>query len=416
MLFNSLSFIIFFAVVLFLHHRPFSWRVRKFNLLAASYFFYACWSPPFVLLLLLSTLIDWWAAARINRHRNNPVLKRAFLALSLAVNLGFLFFFKYGEFFLVNFTALLKTAGVAYQPPGANIILPVGISFYTFQTISYTLDVYHGKERPWKSLLDFMLYVSFFPQLVAGPIVRAGQFLPQCENPPGPARSQIGWGTALMTLGLFEKIFIADFLMAPIADRIFDPAAFPSAPEAWAGAAAFSIQIFCDFAGYSTCAIGAALCLGFALPDNFRYPYAAAGFSDFWNRWHMTLSTWLRDYLYIPLGGNRKGALLQARNLMITMLLGGLWHGASWTFVVWGGLHGLFLYIEHGIKKAARARGLGRPAPLTFAALVLLTYVLACAAWVFFRAADLTQAIRLLAVMTAGAEGRGDSRSAFLWF
>jgi alginate O-acetyltransferase complex protein AlgI len=332
MVFNSLTFVVFFAVVLALHAMPFAWRTKKFNLLIASYLFYAAWNPPFVVLLWLSTVIDWWMAALI--HRSERVARRrALLAVSLLVNLGLLGYFKYGEFLLQNWQALLGSFGVAWTPPAWDIVLPVGISFYTFQTLSYTLDVYLRRAPPTRSLLDFSLFVTFFPQLVAGPIVRTGDLVPQFAQPRRATSTQFGYGLMLITLGLFEKVVLADGFLAPAVEGVYGMPTAPGALDAWIATLAFSGQIFCDFAGYSLIAIGTALCLGFHLPDNFRFPYAAIGFSDFWRRWHISLSTWLRDYLYIPLGGNRHGPTRTVGALMGTMLLGGLWHGASWTFV-----------------------------------------------------------------------------------
>ncbi len=328
---------------------PFSWRTKKSNLLIASYLFYAAWSPPFVILLWISTLVDWQVAKRLYVEERQS-RRRLLLWISIAVNLGMLGYFKYGGFLMENFEALMAAIGVAYQAPEWNIVLPVGISFYTFQTMAYSLDVYMRRAAPAKSMLDFALFVTFFPQLVAGPIVRPTQLIPQFRLPRVATAQQLGWGLGLMTLGLFNKIVIADGMLSKAADTVFGAAGMLHPLDAWLGTLAFSGQIFCDFAGYSTTAIGAALCLGFSLPDNFRFPYAAVGFSDFWRRWHISLSAWLRDYLYIPLGGNRKGNLRTYANLLTTMLLGGLWHGAAWTFVVWGGLHGAFLAAERWLK------------------------------------------------------------------
>ena len=268
------------------------------------------------------------------------------LVVSLSVNLGLLGFFKYGTFLLDNFITFSELLGIPFTPAKPDIILPVGISFYTFQTLSYTLDIYFRKSRPWSSFLDYALFVTFFPQLVAGPIVRSSEFLPQCLTPRRATLERFSWGLILLVSGLFQKIVVADGLLAPIVEKVYDTGMVPDTLSAWCGTLAFSGQIFCDFAGYSSCAIGVAMCLGFKIPDNFRSPYAAIGFSDFWGRWHISLSSWLRDYLYIPLGGNRKGAAGTYINLMLTMLIGGLWHGASWTFVFWGGLHGLYLAVE----------------------------------------------------------------------
>ena len=419
MVFNSYGFALFFAVLLVLHHLPLAWRVKKINLLLASYLFYAVWNPPFVLLLWLATAVDFYIARLISREER-PGPRKLLLGVSLGLNLGLISFFKYGGFLLDNFTALLGTVGIAFHAAKPDLILPVGISFYTFVTLSYTLDVYRRQTPPEPSFLNFALFVTFFPHLVAGPIVRPADLIPQFYAPRQANRQQLLWGLFLLTLGLWMKVVVADGLLAPAADNVFG-VPFPVAGlDAWAGVLAFSGQIFCDFAGYSTCAIGVALCLGFVLPDNFRYPYAAIGFSDFWRRWHITLSTWLRDYLYIPLGGNRRGSARAYLNLMLTMLLGGLWHGASWTFVVWGALHGLFLCVERLVRGQTGLRR-GQPLPTHEAETVLhqaslappftaskalgrfglglLTLLLVNVTWVFFRAPDFGTATRILLAM-----------------
>jgi alginate O-acetyltransferase complex protein AlgI len=413
MLFNSLTFVVFFAVVLALHMRPgASWRAKRIQLLVASYVFYAAWSPPFVLLLLLSTVVDWKVAHAIERSENKG-RRKALLLISLAVNLGVLGYFKYGAFLLESFVGVMASLGVAWEPAAPSIVLPMGISFYTFQTMAYSLDVYLERAKPGDSFLNFALFVTFFPQLVAGPIVRPTELIPQFEQEPTRRSGQFAWGLALMTLGLFQKVVLADGALAPHAEAIFDggmgPPKLAGALDAWVGTLAFAGQIFFDFAGYSTTAIGAALVLGFSLPDNFRSPYAAVGFSDFWRRWHITLSTWLRDYLYIPLGGNRRGRARTQINLMITMLLGGLWHGASWTFVIWGALHGGYLAAER------LAQRLFAGAAWTQHALVrvfmgVLTFVLVNLAWVFFRAKDFASAGKLLSTMTGWAALTGGER------
>src|SRR5438270_9774338 len=317
------------------------------------------------------------------------------------MNLSMLGFFKYGNFLLQNFQWLLAHFGVIYQPPHLDILLPVGISFYTFHSLSYTLDIYRGVLRPTKSLRDFILAVSFFPQLVAGPIVRAGDFLPQLVTPPGLRTGQFLWGLLLMTLGLFEKIVLADTMLSDSADRIFGYPGPLVALDSWLGVMAFAGQIFFDFAGYSICAIGAALCLGFHLKDNFRFPYAAIGFSDFWRRWHISLSTFLRDYLYIPLGGNRLGATRAMVNLVIVMFIGGLWHGAAWTFVVWGLLHGSYLAIERLFKASFKPAHKVESVPIKIL-IGIVTYFAVLVAWVYFRAADFATANRVLGGMFGG--------------
>ncbi|MBS0630449.1 MAG: MBOAT family protein [Verrucomicrobia bacterium] len=402
MLFNSLTFIVFFVVVVGAYWALRSWETRKNLLLVASYIFYGAWNPPFALLLFGTTALDFYLGSRI-ASAVTPRARRGWMIASVTSNLSMLGFFKYGNFLLENFQWLLARAGVAYQPPHLDIFLPIGISFYTFHSLSYTLDVYRGVCAPTKSLRDFTLAVSFFPQLVAGPIVRAADFLPQLVTAPKLRPGQFGWGLLLMTLGMFEKIVLADALLADSADAVFGYGGPLPALDAWGGTLAFAGQIFFDFAGYSTCAIGAALCLGFHLKDNFRFPYAAVGFSDFWRRWHISLSTFLRDFLYIPLGGNRSGPARAAVNLMIVMFIGGLWHGAAWTFVVWGLIHGVFLVIERLVKGAAGEA----PWTQTFAIKFLIglgTFAVVCLAWVFFRAADFATAARLVKAMVgAGA-------------
>ena len=397
MLFNSLTFIVFFAIVLALHHLPIRWVYKKTNLLLASYLFYAAWNPPFVLLLWLSTVVDYLAAARIARSERLGV-RRFWLAVSMLTNLGMLAFFKYGGFFLDNFVAVAGAYGFEYNPAMASIVLPVGISFYTFQTMSYTIDVYRRQSPPSPSFLDFALFVTFFPQLVAGPIVRPRQLIPQFQREHQATWPQLTWGLGLMTWGLFQKIVLADTLLAPTAEAVFGASQQLVTGDAWLGALAFGGQIFFDFAGYSTIAIGAALCLGFSLPENFRYPYAAIGFSDFWKRWHISLSTWLRDYLYIPLGGNRKGPRRTYINLMLTMLLGGLWHGAAWTFVAWGALHGFYLCLERVCRRLFADKAWTRRAAVQLGT-ALLTFALITLTWVFFRAPDFATAERILLSM-----------------
>jgi alginate O-acetyltransferase complex protein AlgI len=400
MLFNSLTFVVFFVVVVTMYWSIRSWNARKNLLVIASYIFYGAWNPPFAALLFSTTAMDFWLGRQIAKAKPGHS-RRAWLVASVCMNLSMLGFFKYGNFLLENFQWLMAQIGIIYHPPHLDILLPVGISFYTFHSLSYTLDIYRGVLQPTRSLRDFVLAVSFFPQLVAGPIVRAGDFLPQLVAPPGLRIGQFMWGLLLMTLGLFEKIVLADTMLAGSADRIFGYAGPLVALDSWLGVIAFAGQIFFDFAGYSTCAIGAALCLGFHLKDNFRFPYAAIGFSDFWRRWHISLSTFLRDYLYIPLGGNRVGWTRAAINLVIVMFLGGLWHGAAWTFVVWGLLHGFYLVIEH----ASRALVGERAWTENFAVKLLfgfLTYGAVCLAWVFFRASDFTIATRMLRGMFGG--------------
>src|SRR5688572_7830504 len=425
MVFNSYTFVAFFILILILHNLPLSWRLKKVNLLLASYIFYAAWNPPFILLLWLSTVVDYFVG-RALYTQENKYKKRMLLVVSLIGNLGMLCFFKYGGFLLDNFVAFVNLVGVDFHPAKPNIILPAGISFYTFTTLCYTIDMYNRKSEPVKSLLDFSLFVTFFPHLVAGPIVRPPQLVPQFESPRKANQQQLLNGLFLLSLGLFMKVVLADTMLASSSDAVFNFPAPLQAIDAWLGVLAFSGQIFFDFAGYSTCAIGVAMCLGFVLPENFKYPYAAIGFSDFWRRWHITLSSWLRDYLYIPLGGNRMGEARTYVNLMITMLLGGLWHGASWTFVVWGALHGTYLCVEKLIQerfvskpKAPTAGELAEKPIIVQASmaptfmkgntmnnflLAMFTFFLVNVTWVFFRAEDFAGAWRLLTSMFGQTE------------
>ena len=395
MLFNSLGFIAFLAIVLVLYYSPlFKWTGKKMMLLLASYIFYGLWNPPLILLLWISTVVDWTAGNKLAAEER-PKIRKLWLLLSLFVNLGFLAFFKYGDFLLENFVVLANSIGWDFQARPMDIILPMGISFYTFQTMSYTIDIYKRKIGPAKTFLDFALYVTFFPQLVAGPIVRAKELISQFYEEKKASTQQFIWGLFLLTLGLFQKMVLADTLLAKTADTVFGSRELLNFWDAWSGTLAFSGQIFFDFAGYSTCAIGIALMLGIILPDNFMYPYGSIGFRDLWRRWHISLSTWLRDYLYIPLGGNRHGITRMYVALMLTMLLGGLWHGAAWTFVVWGALHGIYLVGERLLKKVF---------PIKINAwngifLAFLTYTLVNFTWVFFRAREFATAKNILASM-----------------
>ena len=394
MVFNSYTFVVFFIIILILHNLPFSWKTKKINLLLASYIFYAAWNPPFILLLWLSTVVDFFVGRALFTQQN-VAKKRMLLVVSLIGNVGMLCFFKYGGFLLENFTSLINLLGANFHPAKPNIILPAGISFYTFTTLCYTIDMYHKKSEPVKNLLDFSLFVTFFPHLVAGPIVRPPQLVPQFETERKATKKQLLDGLFLLSLGLFMKVVVADSMLAAPANDMFGSHSAVAALDAWTGVLAFCGQIFFDFAGYSTCAIGVALCLGFILPQNFNYPYAAIGFSDFWRRWHITLSLWLRDYLYIPLGGNQNGKVRTYINLMLTMLIGGLWHGANWTFVVWGGLHGVYLWIEKFIDdKTGKISALVSSNKKTITGFIyaLFTFFLINITWVFFRANSFAKA------------------------
>ena len=356
MLFNTIDFIIFFISVLVVIS---IFRQRKFQhffLVIASYFFFYFTSNYLIVLLIFSTLLDFYVGKSIWNTKSLQK-KKLLLSASLAGNLGLLGFFKYSDFAILQFNLLGEFFDLTSNIPFLELALPIGISFYTFQTISYTVDIYRGKLEPSKTFKEFALFVSFFPQLVAGPIVRARNFLPQLrekmESFDSPSKlkqiilekGNLKLGITIMSLGFFKKVFFADNI-APLVDTIFSNPIGMESFTVVLGAIAFGIQIYCDFSGYSDIAIGAALILGFKLPINFNKPYFATSPVDFWRRWHISLSSWLRDYLYIPLGGNKKGNSRTYVNLITVMFLGGLWHGASWNFVVWGLMHGIYLAIQ----------------------------------------------------------------------
>lgn len=391
MLFNSFAFWLFFLIVALLYYRL-RHRAQNVLLLIASYFFYGCWDWRFLSLIALSTLIDYNVGLALHRSEA-PRIRRAWLTLSVVANLGILAFFKYYGFFAAELDSLLHTIGLPAMLPTLHIILPVGISFYTFQTMSYTIDVYRRVCQPTRSLLDFAVYVSFFPQLVAGPIERAAHFLPQVIQPRVWKPEYFREGLYLVVLGLFKKIVVADN-MAVLVNTIFaTPTSELTGPEVLVGVYAFAFQIYGDFSGYSSIARGVSKWLGFDLMVNFRMPYFAIDPSDFWRRWHISLSQWLRDYLYIPLGGNRGGVSATYRNLMLTMLLGGLWHGANWTFLAWGGLHGILLC---GYRWWASQGGLPAKNAATFGfsrlMRMVLMFHLVCVSWLLFRAESIAQA------------------------
>jgi D-alanyl-lipoteichoic acid acyltransferase DltB (MBOAT superfamily) len=371
----------FFTVVLaaswWLMPRPRLWK--PFAVLV-SYVFYAAASPRFCLLLAGVTAVNQAGAHLIHRTQS-PGRRRAILAATVAADLGALGVFKYYSFFAQEIDHALAHLGLGLPLPLLTIALPVGISFFTFQAISYTVDVYRRLIEPAR-LIDFSVYLSFFPHLVAGPIVRAREFLPQLAAPRDPEHVAVASGIGLIALGLVKKVVIADFLARAIVDPVFAVPQAYGAPDVWMAAYAYTVQIYCDFSGYTDIAIGLALLMGFVFPQNFDRPYRALGFRDFWRRWHMTLSRFLRDFLYIPLGGNRGGRLLTARNLMITMVLGGLWHGAAWTFVLWGAFHGAGLVGEHTLGERVRRV----PAWLRW----LVTFHLVVFGWILFRSPSLS--------------------------
>ena len=408
MLFNSYAFLFaFFPFTLcgyYLLRRLERVRTAQVFLLAASWFFYAWWDPRYLGLIVAWTFADYVIAARILSARARGEGSRGWLVGGLAFNLGLLGYFKYFGFLVRNINGVFH-AGLAVPA----IVLPLAISFHTFQQIAYLVDAHRGEVQGRPPLLDYALFVCFFPQLIAGPIVHHTEFFPQLAKRgyPDSLAVRLSTGLTVLAIGLVKKVIFAD-AMAGYATPLFDAAdagVGPCALEAWGGSIAYAFQIYFDFSGYSDMAIGLAACFGFAFPFNFASPYKSRSITEFWRRWHMTLSRFLRDYLYISLGGNRKGATRRHVNLMITMLLGGLWHGAGWTFVVWGALHGGYLVVNHRFRDVARARGwelertfVGR------AACTMVTMLAVVVAWVFFRSKTVSGALVLLRAM-AGAGG-----------
>jgi len=395
MLFNSFVFWFFLAIVLALYRfLPHKYQNRM--LLVASYVFYGYWDYRFLSLIFASTLIDYLVANWIHDSRAQS-RKRNILLVSLVANLGLLGFFKYYNFFSQELAGMLAGIGITLPLPVLNIVLPVGISFYTFQTMSYTIDVYRGVTRPTRSFPDFALYVSFFPQLVAGPIERSNHLLPQILRPRSATTEQFIEGLYHILFGLFKKVVVADN-MAPIVNHVFSrPVTELTGPEIMLGIYAFAFQIYGDFSGYSSIAQGIAKWMGFDLSWNFKMPYLSSSPSEFWQRWHITLSQWLRDYLYIPLGGNRGGPANTQRNLMLTMLLGGLWHGAAWTFVIWGFYHGLLLMIYRLGEYVGSVTGIRQPSSRLFRILnVVFFFHLICISWLLFRAESMGQVWNML--------------------
>lgn len=405
MWFNSFSFWIFFAFVALVYSRL-SHLLRNRFLLVASYFFYGCWDWRFLLLILFTTTFEFVAARTISEEENLQKRKR-WVTASVCVELGVLAVFKYFGFFLEELNRVLIGFGLDNWEPGLRIILPVGISFYTFQALSYTIDVYRGRTKPCRHFFDFALYISFFPQLVAGPIERSHHLLPQVENErPRLNRVRFREGLYLVLSGLFLKVVIADN-MAWLANDVFgrDPASL-NGLEVLVGVYAFAFQIYGDFSGYSAIAIGVSKWLGFDLMENFRRPYFATNPREFWQRWHISLSTWLRDYLYVPLGGNRCGKRKTYRNLILTMLLGGLWHGAAWTFVIWGGIHGVWLAVHRWLSVERLPNNAHRIMQLRISKVIfgLGTFHIVCISWIFFRAESLDQALILCSRLLSGWE------------
>ena len=391
MLFPTVEFAVYFPIVLAI-----SWALMphlqwwKVFIVVASYVFYGTANWKFCFLLAGVTLGNH-LFARLIASTPDQRRKKQFLAAGVGLDLAVLGVFKYYAFFIEDVDRVFDSTGLGLPLPLLTIALPIGISFFTFQAITYVVDTYRGHAKP-ASLLDVAVYLSFFSHLVAGPIVRASEFLPQIEKPRDPNNVAVGAGLFLIAVGLIKKVAIADFLAREVVDPVFAvPQAF-SAPDVIFGSYAYAAQIYCDFSGYTDMAIGLALLLGIVFPQNFNRPYRSRSIREFWRRWHITLSRFLRDYLYIPLGGNRGGRFRTARNLMITMLLGGLWHGAAWGFVLWGGIHGTALVVEHQL----RGRKDVLPAWLKW----FITFHIVVLAWIVFRSPDLTVARELFSQLT----------------
>lgn len=389
MLFNSFEFVVFFVVFLAVFFAA-PRRAQPVVLLVASYLFYMGWRPAYALLLALTTLVDY-ATGLVMAGSARPATRRLAMLTALTINLGILGLLKYFDFLAANLAGIAGLFGMPEIPPALHFILPVGISFYTFQSIGYTLDVYYRRVGAERSLLVYAQYVSFFPQLVAGPIERAGHMLPQYRRPHPFRYDNLPPGLWLVAYGLFKKMCIADVVSPYVA-------AINAAPENYGGAyhlvavILFAFQIYCDFSGYSDIARGVARIMGFDLMVNFRQPYFATSLSDFWRRWHISLFSWLRDYLYIPLGGSRYGEAVTVRNLMLVFLASGLWHGAAWTFVIWGGLHGAGLVVERLARRIAWPRGIlwSRVAPVLGWAWTMLVVLVG---WAFFRGTSLPNVV-----------------------
>ncbi|OGX53748.1 MAG: alginate O-acetyltransferase [Omnitrophica WOR_2 bacterium RIFOXYA12_FULL_38_10] len=394
MLFNSIQFLIFFPVVVIVYFLI-DQKYRWIFLLVASYYFYMCWEPGYLLLIILSTLIDYFAAIMMGRHSEKSK-RKIYLILSLFTNLSLLAIFKYYNFFNQSIGCLFNYFHVDYKFSSLNLLLPVGISFYTFQTLSYSIDVYRGDKEPEKHLGMFALYVAFFPQLVAGPIERSTRLLPQFYKKFNFDYDRVVSGLRLMLWGMFKKVVIADRL-AIFVDKVY------SKPDAFTGLELnlatifFAFQIYCDFSGYSDIAIGSSKVLGFDLMKNFNKPYFARSIPEFWCRWHISLTTWFKDYLYIPLGGNKVSAKRFYFNVLVVFLLSGLWHGANWTFVIWGFLHALY-YIFSKLTRNLRSLIVKivklNKFPVIHSFLqTVFTFILVCFSWIFFRANSLKDAI-----------------------
>jgi len=398
MLFNSINFIVFIILFIPLYFVT-RGKIRVWLSLISSYFFYGCWDYRYLLLILVLTLVNYYCAINISTHRNVKK-KQLYLSISIVVSLLILGFFKYYNFFIYNLNSILAFIDFDNNLSTLNIILPVGISFYTFQAMSYTIDVYRNKLEPEQSLLIFSTYIAFFPQLVAGPIIRATCFIPQLSAKKLIHSDRIINGIYMVVWGFFLKLVIADSL-AMVVDIRFENPEVHNALSVLIGVVFYAFQIYGDFAGYSLIAIGIAHILGFNFPDNFDRPYFSKNISEFWQRWHISFSSWLRDYIYISIGGNRSGKILMYRNILITMLLCGLWHGAGWNFIIWGGINGIFI-ITHRLFNVVMSKikfstpSIGFVNNIFLLTKILITFSFVCLGWIFFRSNNLYESLIII--------------------
>ncbi|QZY55488.1 MBOAT family O-acyltransferase [Crassaminicella profunda] len=403
MLFNSFGFLVFFPIVITLYF-IIPYRARWIFLLGASYYFYMCWNPKYIVLIIISTIIDYFAGMMMGRTKEKKKRKK-YLLLSLVSNLGLLFTFKYFNFFNESIGQIFRYFHLVYGIPDFKLLLPVGISFYTFQTLSYSIDVYKGKIKPEKHLGIFALYVSFFPQLVAGPIERSDKLLPQFYEKYRFDYDRFANGLVQMGWGFFKKVVIAD-RVAILVNQVYNNVTEYTGIQLIVATVFFTFQIYCDFSGYSDIAIGLARILGFDLMKNFNRPYGATSIPDFWRRWHISLSTWFKDYLYIPLGGSKTSKPRWYFNLSLTFLISGLWHGANWTFILWGCIHGFYQMVSISTRniRSTFVRGIKLDQfPILHRLLnIIITFLLVCFAWIFFRANNLKDAIYIVTHLFEG--------------
>ena len=402
MLFPTVAFALFFVVAFLtnwlVRPQPTAWRLAMIGL---SFFFYGYWNPRFIALLGSSIVGNYLCARWLSASRDEASKPSQWpLRVGVAINLGVLGFFKYYGFFTTSAINALDNLGLRAEPPLIHVALPIGISFFTFQAIGYLVDLHRGTITKPMPFLDLGVFLSFFPQLVAGPIVRATDMISQIRRPPDPRTLPAGEAFWLIGQGLIKKVVISSYLGSTLVDPVFDVPGNHSRFEVLTAVYGYAVQIYADFSGYTDIAIGCALLLGFRFPQNFDSPYRSLSVGEFWRRWHISLSSWLRDYLYIPLGGNRGGKLLTARNLLITMVLGGLWHGAAWTFVGWGAIHGVALITERVASE--RWRPLGLPLPLVNALKWFTTFHIIGLSWIFFRADSFSRAFDILGSLVGG--------------